>query len=186
MKNSRFIAFGYKAGSRDSVDKHLQAIRGRFGDANHHCFAYRLGPGGNDFRYDDDGEPAGTAGPPILRQIDSFRLIDTLVVVVRYFGGTKLGAGGLIRAYGGAAKEVLSNAKIVETLRRVRLKLTFGYDATAAVAALMNRYDAIEVNSKYSDHTELEVAIPVSNQQCFVDDFIDSVRGQGDVTLSDG
>lgn len=179
IKNSRFIAIAHKVLSRPEASTILEDVRNSYPDANHHCFAYRLGTSGNDFRHDDDGEPTGTAGPPILRQIDSFELVNAMVVVVRYFGGTKLGAGGLIRAYGGAAREVLSAASIVETIRRSRLQIVFGYDSTAAVSALLSRYDAVEMSASYSDHTELIIAVPSGQMLQFMEDFTDSVRGQG-------
>jgi putative IMPACT (imprinted ancient) family translation regulator len=108
------------------VQARIGAIRER--TTTHHCAAYRLGRDGEDFRYDDDGEPSGTAGPPILRQIDAQTLTNTLVVVTRYFGGTELGIGGLARACGDVASAALDAATVVERVLRTPVRLQFAYD----------------------------------------------------------
>ena len=100
VKGSRFIAEATDVRDEEMTMAFVADVRGREPGATHHCWAYRLGTGGDAFRYNDDGEPSGTAGPPILRQIDALGLTNTLVVVTRYYGGTKLGTGGLLRAYG--------------------------------------------------------------------------------------
>ena len=104
VQGSRFISTAYSAGSAEEVEKIVAARRKKYHDASHHCYAYRLGPGGETFRINDDGEPSGTGGRPILAAIDREGLTDTLVMVTRYFGGIKLGTGGLARAYGQAAR----------------------------------------------------------------------------------
>ena len=103
IKGSRFIATVAPAGSRAAAEAIVEALRDCHPGARHTCFAYRLGAAGDVFRYADDGEPSGTAGRPILRQIEGRGLTAMVVVVTRYFGGTKLGAGGLLRAYAAAA-----------------------------------------------------------------------------------
>jgi uncharacterized YigZ family protein len=104
VDGSRFLAEAVPVASRDEAEERIAAVRKREHRATHHCTAYRLGPEGDDFRYDDDGEPSGTAGQPILRRIHARDLTNTLVVVTRYFGGTELGTGGLMQAYGDAAE----------------------------------------------------------------------------------
>lgn len=113
-KGSRFIAFAYPIRNEQEVKQHTEFLRQHHHKARHWCYAYRLGTDGNRFRANDDGEPSGSAGRPILGQIDSFELTDTLVVVVRYFGGTLLGVSGLIHAYKTATAATLSAAKIIE------------------------------------------------------------------------
>src|SRR5688572_2728376 len=98
-RSSRFLAYAYPLSNAEAFKKQMKSIRAEHPKAAHHCFAYRLGTDGNQFRVGDDGEPSGTAGKPILGQLDSRKLINTLVVVVRYFGGTLLGVPGLILAY---------------------------------------------------------------------------------------
>ena len=113
-KGSRFLAFAYPVLTAEQVKKHVDDLRQEHHKARHWCYAYRLGVDGNQFRANDDGEPSGSAGRPILGQIDSFELTDVLVVVVRYFGGTLLGVPGLIHAYKTSTQMVLENAQIIE------------------------------------------------------------------------
>lgn len=132
----------------------------------------------DEYRTDDDGEPRGTAGPPILRQIDSFGLTDIIVVVTRYFGGTKLGTGGLIRAYGSAARLVLTDASIEESVRSVSVGLTFAYEHTAAVNSVLSRFNAVTVKSAYGESTNLTVSLPAQMQGDFVKEIEDATSGQ--------
>jgi uncharacterized YigZ family protein len=117
-KGSRFLSFAYPAGSPDEIKPLLEALRKEYHDARHHCYAYMTGYDRSVWRVNDDGEPSGTAGRPILGQINSAGLTNILVVVVRYFGGTLLGVSGLINAYRSAALDAINNSTIVErTLR---------------------------------------------------------------------
>jgi uncharacterized YigZ family protein len=113
-KGSKFIALAIPATTEEIVKEKIEEVKKQFHDARHHCYAYVLGPDKSAYRYNDDGEPSGTAGRPIYGQIQSFDLTNILIVVVRYFGGTKLGVSGLINAYKTAAKEALSTAAIKE------------------------------------------------------------------------
>ncbi len=113
-KSSKFLAYAYPVRSEEEIRELLDALRKRYYDATHHCYAWRLGPQGESFRSNDDGEPSGTAGKPILGQLLSNSLTNCLIVVVRYFGGTKLGVSGLIQAYKESAAEVIAEAEIVE------------------------------------------------------------------------
>ncbi len=113
-RSSKFLSYAYPVESEEEIREALEALRKRYFDATHHCYAWRLGPQGEQFRANDDGEPSGTAGRPILGQMLSAEVTNCLVVVVRYFGGTKLGVPGLIAAYKEATQEVLAAAEIVE------------------------------------------------------------------------
>ena len=113
-RSSKFLAWIYPVRTEEEIREHLEALRKRFFDATHHCYAWRLGPRGEAFRANDDGEPSGTAGKPILGQLLSNELTDCLVVVVHYFGGTKLGVPGLIAAYKESAAAAIEAAQIVE------------------------------------------------------------------------
>jgi len=110
-KGSKFISYAYSVTSEEQVGERLEEIRNLHHKARHHCYAYKIGVDGNRYRANDDGEPGGTAGKPILGQLHSYKVTDVLVIVVRYFGGTKLGASGLIKAYKEAAKDALFIAK---------------------------------------------------------------------------
>ena len=104
-KGSKFLAFAYRVSREEEIKQHLEAVQKQYHDARHYCYAWRLGPQKIRYRLNDDGEPSGSAGKPIYGQIVKWDLSDLLVVVVRYFGGTKLGVGGLINAYRSAASD---------------------------------------------------------------------------------
>lgn len=124
---SRFIALAYPVETEQQVKEIVSALRKEYYDARHHCYAYRLGYKGDVFRASDDGEPSGSAGRPILGQIDSAGLSDILVVVVRYFGGIKLGIPGLIRAYKTSTADAISQATIVEKIASRQFRISFDY-----------------------------------------------------------
>ncbi|MBQ7856932.1 MAG: YigZ family protein [Alistipes sp.] len=128
-RSSKFLAYAYPVTSEEQIREHLDALRKEYYDATHHCYAWRLGPYGEQFRANDDGEPSGTAGKPILGQLLSHSLTDCLIVVVRYFGGTKLGVSGLIQAYKEAAADVIAESEIIEKTVAVRLRIDFSYMA---------------------------------------------------------
>jgi len=126
-KGSKFIAIAMPVKSTDEVREQLEKLRREFHDARHHCYAYRLGEEPFEFRYQDDGEPSGTAGKPIFGQIQSFELTNVLIVVIRYFGGIKLGTGGLIQAYRAAAKDAVENGMIITKIWTENLEIRFDY-----------------------------------------------------------
>ena len=126
-KSSKFLAYAYPVRTEEEIRERLDALRKRYYDATHHCYAWRLGPQGELFRSNDDGEPSGTAGKPILGQLLSHSLTNCLVVVVRYFGGTKLGVSGLIQAYKESTADVLSVAEIIEQTVDLSFKIEFSY-----------------------------------------------------------
>ena len=128
-KRSKFLAFAYHATSIEEVKTYITQIQKKYYDARHVCYAYMLGPTRENFRANDNGEPSGTAGKPILGQINSYELTDILIIIVRYFGGIKLGTSGLIVAYRQAAIEALENAEIIE--KTVDEDITFKYDFEA-------------------------------------------------------
>ena len=132
-KGSKFLAFAYPVSNEASIKEHLAILQKQFHDARHYCYAWRLGPEKTHYRVNDDGEPSGSAGKPIYGQIVSRDLSDILVVVVRYFGGTKLGVGGLIQAYRAAASDALDQSTIIECKVFDILKLEFGYEQMNSV-----------------------------------------------------
>lgn len=181
VDGSRFLAEVMPVESRADVADHLEAIQGREHKATHHCSAYRLGVEGDDYHYDDDGEPSGTAGRPILRQIDARTLTNTLVVVTRYFGGTELGTGGLMRAYSAAAAEVLDRSSVVERVVRTSVHIRFMYDDTSAARQVLDRFDAPVEKSEYTDVTELTVGVRASEVDAFVEAFTNALSARGKV-----
>ena len=126
-KRSKFIAFAFHVTSKQQVKDIVEEYQKKYYDARHLCFAYMIGPERDNFRANDNGEPSGTAGKPILGQINSNKLTDILIIVVRYFGGVKLGTGGLIVAYRSAAADAIANATIVEKMVMEFIEFKFDY-----------------------------------------------------------
>lgn len=126
-KGSKFIAHAWPVTTEDEIAHHIQEIKKQYHDARHHCYAWRLGVEGEPFRMNDDGEPSGTAGKPIHGQLLSHNMSDILIVVVRYFGGVKLGVSGLINAYKLAARDAIMNAETCTMEVRTRFRLSFEY-----------------------------------------------------------
>ena len=127
--SSKFLVYAYPVETEGEIKEHLDALRKRWFDATHHCYAWRLGPHGEQFRANDDGEPSSTAGKPILGQLLSQEITNCLVVVVRYFGGTKLGVPGLIAAYKESTAQVLAECEIIEKTVDVVMRVEFSYIA---------------------------------------------------------
>ena len=128
-KSSKFLCFAYPVTTEEQIRERLEVLYKKYYDATHHCYAWRLGPRGESFRANDDGEPSSTAGKPILGQLLSHEITACLIVVVRYFGGTKLGVSGLIEAYKTSAAEVIAAAKVVERTVDERIEVRFSYMA---------------------------------------------------------
>lgn len=149
-KGSRFHAFVFPVSTEADIREHLAGLKKKYFDARHHCFAWMLGADKKSFRAFDDGEPGHSAGDPILGQIRSRNLTNVLVVVVRYFGGIKLGVGGLITAYKTAAEEALNNAGVVEREVVKEIRLRYDYPATPEVMRLVKEYD-LEIKSQTFD-----------------------------------
>lgn len=128
-RSSKFLAFAYHVEDEKQIRERLDALRKKYYDATHHCYAWRLGPKGEPFRSNDDGEPSSTAGRPILGQMLSKQVTDALIVVVRYFGGTKLGVSGLIDTYKAAAAAAIEANRIVERTVDDTVSVVFPYMA---------------------------------------------------------
>lgn len=140
-KGSKFLAFAYPVASEDDVKDRLDELRKKYYDARHHCYAYVLGADRETYRANDDGEPNHSAGDPILGQINSRQLTNTLVVVVRYFGGTKLGVSGLINAYKVSTEEALNNVQVKKIDITRTISLRYSYDTTNEVMRLINDFE---------------------------------------------
>ncbi|MCU0449256.1 MAG: YigZ family protein [Bernardetiaceae bacterium] len=161
-KGSKFLAFAYPVADEAAVKAQLAQLRKPYFDATHHCYAYALGPQRAATRANDDGEPSGTAGLPILNQIKAAGLSDVLVVVVRYFGGTKLGAAGLVAAYKTAAAEVLALARPLEKTLTETLQLGFNYLALHQVMRVVKELDLPIVAQTFDNQCQLTVQVRAS------------------------
>jgi len=156
---SRFIADIIPVATKDAIDADLERIRKEFYDASHHCYAFILGEKGETTRAADDGEPGGTAGKPILTVLQGSGLTNVLCAVTRYFGGTKLGTGGLVRAYTEAAQEAVRSATIKEVILKEPINLVYGYDDTSLVERLMQEYETKAEDAEYGDAAIVTVRI---------------------------
>lgn len=146
-KGSKFHAYAFPAENVDDIKIIIASLRKEFYDARHVCYAYRLGYKGDEFRINDDGEPSGTAGKPIYGQILSHQLTQILIVVVRYFGGTKLGVSGLIQAYKEASIDAIAHATILEKIVYEKLHLQFNYDLLNDVMRIIKAHD-LQINTQ--------------------------------------
>lgn len=159
-RGSRFIAYAYPIESIESFKEKLKALKEEHHKAVHHCFAYRLGVDGNVFRVSDDGEPSGSAGRPILGQIDSKELTNTLVVVVRYFGGTLLGVPGLINAYKTVTSLALQTTPIIQKQIELNYLLHFDYTRMNEVMMVVKQYNCTVVKQDMNLFCDVEIGIP--------------------------
>ena len=157
-KGSRFIGLIYPVSGQDEVKAILEKVRKQYHDARHHCFAWVLGRDKQNYRVNDDGEPSGTAGKPILGQISSHGLTDVLIVVVRYFGGKLLGVSGLINAYRSAAESAINNGETVELFIQDFYELSFPYPALNEVMKILRDEDINKSEQKF----QLECCININ------------------------
>lgn len=161
-KGSKFIALAFPVRSEEQVKEKLEEVKKTYYDARHHCYAYILGADGAQYRANDDGEPNHSAGDPILGQIKSRELTNTLVVVVRYFGGTKLGVSGLINAYKTSAADALDQNKVVEKLITQSVKFIFPYEEINEVMKLVSDFEMEITNQEFEIQCILEAEVIVS------------------------
>lgn len=159
-RGSKFIAYAFSISSIDEFKEKLAAIKKEHPKATHHCFAYRIGLDGNNFRVSDDGEPSGSAGRPILGQIDSKQLTNVLITVVRYFGGTLLGVPGLINAYKSAAVLALQVAPIIQKPVLVHYRLQFDYTMMNDVMKIVKQFDCVVMKQESQLFYLMEVGVP--------------------------
>jgi uncharacterized YigZ family protein len=149
-KGSKFLAYAFPVQNEQQIAQHLETLQTKHYDARHHCYAWRLGPEGKKYRANDAGEPNHSAGDPILNELKSRQLFDVLVVVVRYFGGTKLGIPGLIEAYGTAAADALNAATFTETTLTEPVHIRFEYGQTSEVGRILQKYNLKPTHSEYT------------------------------------
>ena len=165
---SRFIARAYPVETEEEIKEVIASLKKEYHDARHHCYAWRLGCGGERFRANDDGEPSGSAGRQILGQIDSRGLSDILVVVIRYFGGIKLGIPGLIRAYRTSAADALDKAATTEKTASKRFRLTFGYMSMNGVMKMAKDLGLAPEGQDFGMECTMEVNVRLSLEKEFL------------------
>ena len=174
IKGSRFIAHAVFTPDRDQAENEYQRFKKKFYDATHNCFAYRIA--GDVFRYSDDGEPSGTAGRPIFQVIEGRNLFQVLLVVTRYFGGTKLGTGGLIRAYSQAANTVLAEVRIVKKIIFSEFEIQTAYEHLREVKDIISRHDGKIDHIDFTDMVVVYCRVPAGKTEFFRSDMIYQVK----------
>ena len=177
IKGSRFIGDIFPAASKEEADHYLVGIRKEFYDATHHCYAYRLGINGEYVRAADDGEPAGTAGKPILLALSSKELTNSLIVVTRYYGGTNLGTGGLARAYQEAAQLAIAGAEIKNVYLTDTINLLTGYEEIAPLEKLLHHYE-VQYESEFGEKIRIKTAIRKSLSDKFKAEIAEKFYGK--------
>jgi uncharacterized YigZ family protein len=165
-RGSRFIAIARPVSSQEEIKTILEELRKEYHDARHHCYAWMLSPDRQSWRVNDDGEPSGTAGRPVMGQINSRELTNILVVVIRYFGGTLLGVSGLINAYRSAAEDALSNARIVEKYVTESWLVTFQYTSMNDVMRVLKEEGCSQHSHNYTgEECSAEISFRASHSE---------------------
>jgi uncharacterized YigZ family protein len=164
-RGSKFLGFAFPIESVDDFKKRLKNLKEEHPKAAHHCFAYRIGWDGNNFRAGDDGEPAGSAGKPILSQIDSKKLTNTAIVVVRYFGGTLLGVPGLINAYKMVSSLALQLTPIIEKSILVYYRLEFDYTLMNDVMMIVKKFGCTILENEAQLFCRMKIGVPKTDEE---------------------
>ncbi|PJA98202.1 MAG: hypothetical protein CO128_08600 [Ignavibacteriales bacterium CG_4_9_14_3_um_filter_30_11] len=174
-KGSQFIAQCFSVKDDKSADKLIEDIKKKYYNASHHCYAYRLI---NDvFKYSDDGEPNGTAGLRILNAIDHFQLLNVLVVVIRYFGGTKLGVGPLGKVYYNSAIGVLEKSVKIEKYFYYKIFVDVDFKQISSIHHIINNSEVKILNTKYADNVTFELVVKINDVNSFKTKIIDELKG---------
>lgn len=179
VKGSRFIASASPVESEEDAASFIEEIKKEFHDATHNCWAWKTGVGKNQrYRYNDEGEPSGTAGRPIFKSIDTMNLSNVCVVVTRYFGGTKLGTGGLMRAYGQTALTLLRGCEPVKKYAEEAVRFSVAFDFVNLAHVIINSFSAELEDSQYGEKVTFTVIIRASKASQFKNKLIDATNGQ--------
>lgn len=177
-KGSRFIASVAPATTAEEAIAYIESVRAEGPGANHHCWAYRVGKPCSGFRFNDDGEPGGSAGRPILQQLEGHGLDDVVCVVTRYFGGTKLGVGGLVRAYGGCAARALDRAPTRTHVTTRSFTVSFPYEFTGPIQGLLAARNIEPVGTEYGETVRMSFEVPERDADSFVSELRDRTSGR--------
>jgi len=179
-RGSKFIAYAFPLADVGEFKEKLAVLKKEHPKAVHHCFAYRLGLDGITFRVSDDGEPSGTAGRPILGQIDSRQLTNVLIVVVRYFGGTLLGVPGLINAYKSAAALALPDTMVIKKSVLINFRLQFDHSLTHEVMKMVKQFDCVVIKQELQLFCLMEIGVPKSR----LEEVVNKLKDLRDVEVS--
>lgn len=177
-KKSRFIAHVFPVHKEEEALQHIETLKKQYWDARHNCYAYVIGPAQELQRFSDDGEPSGTAGKPILEVLLGEEIHDALVVVTRYFGGTLLGTGGLVRAYSAATKEGLAQSMITEKCAGKKISIKTDYNGLGKLQYIMGQMEIPMLDTIYTEAVEAVAMVPVWKEQEFQKKIIEATAGK--------
>ena len=181
IKGSQFIGYAIKVISIQTAEEELTSIKKKYFDATHHCYAFKLHTG--EEKYSDDGEPNGTAGVRILNAINHYNLTNLIIIVVRYFGGTKLGIGPLGKAYGDSAMTLLRNLKILTKKRYQQILIKFGYDYLSHVHYLLKKYNCKKITNLFEESPQIECFIEPYKIEDFKIELTEKTSGNASFKL---
>ena len=185
VKKSRFIATTRPVKSEEEAVSFIAEMKKKYWDASHNCSAFTIGRNHELTRCSDDGEPAQTAGRPMLDVLLGEDIHDLCVVVTRYFGGTLLGTGGLVRAYSGAVKEGLLNSQIVEKFRAYQMDVRTGYTGVGKIQYILGQRQISVQDTQYTDKVLMKVILPYDQEQCVVSEITEGTNGQAVIEKGD-
>lgn len=175
VKGSKFISFISPCYTTEEAENQLSRVRNIHPTATHHCYAFRVNPSEISEHSQDDGEPGGTAGLPILNAMRSSNIVNAIVIIVRYYGGTKLGKGGLIDAYGSSASQVIEQSVLKSIVPTQRYEIIFSYDQQSVIDKLRHSFTLFEVESSYTENVNLMLECPAKEAQYF-EKKLDAIR----------
>jgi uncharacterized YigZ family protein len=181
-KKSRFIGMTFKVDNEEQVAAILEAVRKKYWDARHNCHAFVIGENNEITRCSDDGEPSGTAGKPILEVITGAGVHNCLVVVTRYFGGTLLGTGGLVRAYTKAAKDSLSNSRLARLVQGEEYSIVTDYNSIGKIQYIVPQFNAKITDSVYTDKVEVFVEVVKEDSKALLNQITEGTGGRALIT----
>ena len=176
-KKSRFIAHVYNVSSDEEAEQYINAVKKKYWDARHNCYAYRVGDKGQIQRFSDDGEPQGTAGKPILDIIAATGLVNCLIIVTRYFGGVLLGTGGLIRAYQASAKAGLDSSDVSAVCTGIKANITADYNSYGKLQYICNEQGVDVLNTGFGADVDMELVVKAETAGAFEKKITDAFSG---------
>lgn len=177
-KKSRFIANVVPVSSEEEAVEFIESMRKKYWDARHNCYAYVIGERGEIQRFSDDGEPGGTAGKPILEVLMGEGVSNAAIVVTRYFGGTLLGTGGLVRAYGASAKAGLAASEVITKIPGMRLSITTDYTGLGKIQYLLGQRGITVLDTAYTDKVEMEALVSLEEEEAVKAEITEGTNGQ--------
>jgi uncharacterized YigZ family protein len=185
VQKSRFIGSATPVLTEEDALAHIKQVRAVYKAATHYCYAYIIGENAGIMRYQDDGEPSGTAGVPILEALRQNQVVNACVVVTRYFGGILLGAGGLTRAYSHTAAQAIKEAGLALVEQSIRLTIQIGYPHWDKLEYLLSQRPVTDINKAFSAQVKIDLVVRLNDSESLIQEVLDSTLGQADIQESD-